>query len=494
MESPVVVVGAGPTGMMLAGELALAGADVLVLERLAEPSGESRGLGFGPRTMEIFAQRGILDDFGDFARSSAGHFGGIPLDFAVFDGAHFSVNGVPQSRTEAVLSGWLDRLGAEVRRGVEVTGVDAGVDGVDVHVTGPGGPATLRASYLVGCDGGRSTVRAAAGFRFEGTDPTLEMYLADVEGVEVRPRLSGEHTAGGMAMAGPIGGGVTRVISCELGNEPRERTEPPAYAEVAAAWKRLTGEDIAGGRPVWVSSFTDAARQATEYRRGRVFLAGDAAHISLPAGGQGMNTGVQDAANLGWKLAAQAGGRAPEGLLDTYHAERHPVGARLLRNTRAQGMLTLGGEAARPLRDVLSELMAYDEVARHLAGMVSGLDIRYDVGPGDHPLLGRRMPHIGLVTDGTKTTTTELLRTGRGVLLDLTGDADLRRAASGWSDRVDVVTAAPADPETGGVAEAGALLIRPDGHVAWTAPDGAGGGSDGGLGEALARWFGPPRI
>jgi bifunctional hydroxylase/dehydrase len=482
--------------MMLAGELGLAGADVLVLERLAEPSGESRGLGFGPRTMEIFAQRGILDDFGDFARSSAGHFGGIPLDFAVFDGAHFSVNGVPQSRTEAVLGRWLDRLGVEVRRGVEVTGVDAGGDGVDVHVTGPGGPATLRASYLVGCDGGRSTVRSAAGFRFEGTGPTLEMYLADVREVEVRPRLSGEHTPGGMAMAGPIGDGVTRVISCELGNEPRERTAPPAYADVAAAWKRLTGEDIAGGRPVWVSSFTDAARQATEYRRGRVLLAGDAAHICLPAGGQGMNTGVQDAANLGWKLAAQVGGRAPEGLLDTYHAERHPVGARLLRNTRAQGMLTLGGEAARPLRDVLAELMAYDEVARHLAGMVSGLDVRYDVGPGGHPLLGRRMPHIGLVSEGTKTTTAELLRTGRGVLLDLSGDAGLRAAASGWSDRVDVVTATLPDPGAGGAADAGALLIRPDGHVAWTACDGTGGAgvkTGGGPGGALARWFGPPR-
>ncbi|MEV1318839.1 FAD-dependent monooxygenase [Micromonospora arborensis] len=493
MESPVIIVGAGPTGLMLAGELGLAGADVLVLEKLAEPSGESRGLGFGPRTMEVFAQRGILEDFGEFARSSAGHFGGIPLDFAVFDGAHFSVNGVPQSRTEAVLGRWLDRLGVEVRRGVEVTGIDADADGVDVHVTAPGGPATLRASYVVGCDGGRSTVRALAGFRFEGSAPTLEMYLADVEGVEVKPRLIGEHTSGGMAMAGPIGAGVTRVISCELGNEPGERTAPLAYAEVAAAWKRLTGEDIADGRPLWVSSFTDAARQATEYRRGRVFLAGDAAHICLPAGGQGMNTGVQDAANLGWKLAAQVAGWAPEGLLDTYHAERHPVGARLLRNTRAQGMLTLGGEAARPLRDVLAELMVYDEVARHLAGMVSGLDIRYEMGPGDHPLLGRRMPHIDVVVAGTKTTTGELLRSGRGLLLDLSGNPELRTAASGWGDRVDVVTAALADPETDSSAYADALLIRPDGHVAWTASGGAGENPDGGPGEALTRWFGRPR-
>lgn len=482
----VVVVGAGPTGMMLAGELGLAGAPVVLLERRTAPSGESRGLGFGPRTMELFAQRGLLEEFGEIATSSAGHFGGVPLDFSVLEGAHFSVQGVPQWRTEEVLRGWLGRLGVEIRRGAAVVGLDQGSRGVDVHIEGEAGPATLRASYVVGCDGGRSAVRSAAGFTFAGTEPTLEMYLADIENTEVRPRPIGEHVAGGMAMAGPVGDGIHRIIACEHGNEPKERAEPPAFAEVAAAWQRLTGEDVGGATPRWVSSFTDAARQATEYRRGRVLLAGDAAHICLPAGGQGMNTGVQDAANLGWKLAAVASGRASEELLDTYETERHPVGERLLRNTRAQGMLTLGGEAARPMREVLAELIAREDVARHLAGMVGGLDIRYDVGPGDHPLLGCRLPHTGLAAGGRATTTAQLLSSGRGVFLDVAGVPDQRAAASRWRDRVDVVEAdAPRDTAVHG---AQALLVRPDGHIAWT----AAGSGDPDPTAALARWFGPP--
>jgi bifunctional hydroxylase/dehydrase len=238
---------------------------------------------------------------------------------------------------------------------------------------------------------------------------------------------------------------------------------------------------------VWVSAFGDAARQVTEYRRGRVLLAGDAAHVHLPAGGQGMNTSIQDSFNLGWKLAAVLKGAAPLSLVDTYHDERHAVGRALLTNTRAQGTLILGGEEAQPLRDVLSELVRYPEVQRHLAAKVTGLDIRYDVGGGTHPLLGLRMPHVGLTRGGHLTTSTELLRTGRGVLLDLADNATLRRRARPWNDRVDVVTATPDEqaPDSP-LAHTTSVLLRPDGHVAWAAP-----GSHHDLPTALDRWFGP---
>ncbi|WP_405448770.1 FAD-dependent monooxygenase [Streptomyces achromogenes] len=489
-DVPVVIVGAGPSGLMLAGELRLAGVETVVIDRLPRPSGESRGLGFTPRTMEVFDQRGLLPRFGEIVTSKLGHFGGTPVDFSVLDGAHFSVKDVPQHRTEAVLGAWLDELGVQVRRGRELVALTAGEDGVLLGIEGPDGPEQLRAGYLVGCDGGRSTVRKLAGFDFPGTAATMEMYLADITDCEVRPRPIGESVPGGMAMSVPIGDGIHRIIVCERDNPPRERTGPPPFAEVAAAWQRLTHQDISGATPVWISAFGNAARQVTEYRRGRVLLAGDAAHIHLPAGGQGMNTGIQDAVNLGWKLAAVVRGTAPEALLDTYHTERHPVGRRLLTNTQAQGLLYLSGSEMQPLRDVLAELIAYEDVSRHLAGMISGLDIRYDVGATGHPLPGRRMPHLELVTaDGDKTSTTALLHSARGLLLDLADDPALRRAAAGWADRVDTVTAtAHGTPQDQAPHGATAVLVRPDGHVAWVAPGGPGE-----LTAALERWFGPSR-
>jgi bifunctional hydroxylase/dehydrase len=317
----------------------------------------------------------------------------------------------------------------------------------------------------------------------------MEMFLADVTGCDIRQRPIGESVTGGMAMSATIGGGrIQRIIVCELGAKPRQRSAPPEPAEVAAAWQRLTGQDISAGTFLWTSAFGDAARQAAQYRRGRLLLAGDAAHVHLPAGGQGMNVGLQDAVNLGWKLAAVAGGTAPPELLDSYHAERHPVGAQLLTNTRAQGLLYLSGSEMQPLRDVLTELTAYPDVSRHLAGRVSGLDIRYDLGQGRHPLLGRRMPHQELVTATGKTSTTELLRSGRGVLLDLRDDPALAAAARGWAHRVDAVTAVAHEPRAASpIAATEALLIRPDGHVAWAVPDG------GQLEPSLRRWFGPAR-
>ncbi|MEU6422807.1 FAD-dependent monooxygenase [Streptomyces spiralis] len=498
MDADVIVVGAGPTGLMLAGELRLGGAEVIVLDKLAEPTGQSRGLGFTARAMEVFDQRGLLPRFGQgesLEVSDVGHFGGVQFDFTALEGAHFGARGIPQSQTEAVLADWAAGRGADIRRGHEVLDLaDGFLDGDHVEVTArtPHGVRRLRARYLVGCDGGKSTVRKLAGIDFPGTEATRAMFLADVTGLDLRPRYLGEALPNGMVMAAPLKEGVHRIIVCPHGAAARGADDTVTFEEVAKAWEHITGEDISGGGAQWVSFFSDATRQAAHYRRGRILLAGDAAHIHLPAGGQGLSTGVQDAANLGFKLAAVATGRAGQDLLDTYHAERHPVGRRLLMNTRAQGMVFLGGTPAEPLRRILTELTGYDTVRRHLAGIVSHLDIRYDVtddtGQVAHPLLGRRLGKLPLSGPDGHTDTFRLLHAGRGILLDLAGDARLREAAAGWAGRVDAVTATPATADAGAVfAGAQAVLVRPDGHVAWTHT----GGTDG-LGTALTRWFGTP--
>lgn len=487
MDADVIVVGAGPAGLMLAAELRLAGASVILLERLTRPTGESRGLGFTARTMEIFDQRGLLPSFGPLVTSTEGHFGGLPVDFSVMDGGGRAARTIPQSETESVLEQWAIRLGVDLRRGHEVLAVTDAGSHVEVSTAGPQGIVKLSAPYLVGCDGGRSTVRKVAGFDFPGTASTMEMFLADVKGLNLPPRMIGETLPNGMVMVGNLPGDITRLIVCERGAPPQRRDSSPPYEEVAGAWHRITGSDISHGEPVWISAFGNATRQATKYRRGRVFLAGDSAHIHLPAGGQGMNTSIQDSVNLGWKLGAVVTGRAPEALLSTYHDERHPVGKRLLMNTQAQGLLFLTGSELQPLRDLITELIGYEQVARHLAGMVSGLEINYEVGGGSHPLLGYRMPELGLSGRNAPTSTTQALHVARGVLFDFEDNPRLRSVAAAWDNRIDIVTARIDRRPDSWPTDTSAALVRPDGHIAWAAP-----GAYADLPMSLERWFGPP--
>ncbi|WP_435138139.1 FAD-dependent monooxygenase, partial [Actinacidiphila sp. bgisy144] len=381
MARDVIVVGAGPVGLMAAGELRLGGADVVVYEQLAEPARESRGASLTRRAVECFDQRGLLGRLGPSEPADA-HFGGVPIDLGRLAENHYGARGVPQYRTERMLEEWVTGLGVPIRRGHEVTGLRETGDGVTVSFDGPHGPGEDTAAYLVGCDGGRSTVRRLVGIGFPGPEPTRGFLTADVTGIETRRRRIGENLPdGSMIMAMDLESGVTRVVVYERGTPPKDR-DALRYADLADAWQRLTGESIHHGQCRWMSCFTDASRVAAEYRRGRVFLAGDATHVQPPAMAQGLSVGVQDAVNLGWKLALVLAGRADEALLDTYHAERHPVGAQLARNARAAIELRLTGQEMQPVREVLGELLTRPDAAGYLAGVLSGLGIRYPMGPG----------------------------------------------------------------------------------------------------------------
>ncbi|MEU6449367.1 FAD-dependent monooxygenase [Streptomyces sp. NPDC046979] len=490
MSQGVIIVGAGPVGLMLAGELRLAGVDVVVYEKLPAATGESRGLGFTGRTAEILDQRGLLARLGEFRWGRQGHFGGVRIDFGRLADNHFGVMGLPQSRTEELLEKWCTELGVTFRHGCEVTGFTETGEQVTIGFEGPDGPGQDTAQYLVGCDGSRSTVRALAGIGFPGLAATRGMYLADVVGADLRMRPIGERVpGGGMVLSVTLEPGVDRIVIHEPGIRPEHGAGELTFTEVADAWQRMTGESIHHASARWMTALTNATGQAAQYRRGRVLVAGDAAHDHAPLGAQGLSVGLQDAVNLGWKLAATANGTAPEGLLDTYHDERHPVGAELIRNTLAQSLLYLSGEEMEPLRAVMRELVEIPETARHLAGQVSGLDVRYDMGGGGHPLLGQRLdPALELTRpDGAPTRVAELLHTARGVLIvTATGTAGAQTAelAQGWAHRVDVVTGswnqAPATGPAGAVED---VLLRPDGHVAWAGPHGS-------LRTALERWFG----
>lgn len=496
MDADVVIAGAGPTGLMLACELRLAGVDVLVVERLAERTGESRAGGMHSRTLEVLDQRGVLDRFlavGEL--QPVGHFSGLYLDFDEFESRHPYPLMILQSEIERLLEEWAAELGVRIRRSCEVSGIRQDGAGVAVELrTAQAAPATLRARYLVGCDGGRSTVRKLSGIDFPGTEATMTALIGDVE----LPDLPEDYVwvrrcTGGDFSAIAFEPGWYRVITSEY-DRVADRDEPATFEQLRESLVRLAGTDYGMHSPRWVSRFNDAARQAARYREGRVLLAGDAAHIHFPAGGQGLNMGVQDAVNLGWKLASVVRGQAPESLLDSYHAERHPVGERVLHNTRAQAALARPGAQTDALRDVFGSLMAFDDVNRYLRGMLTALDIRYPVD-GDHLLAGRRAPDADLKTPGGATRVHELLHAARPVLLDLRGSAEVAAVAVGWADRVDLVEARSEDdfwpvPAVGEVPAPDALLIRPDGHVAWAAATG-GAPDTSALRAALTTWFGP---
>lgn len=488
----VVVVGAGPVGLMLAGELGLGGAQVVVLERLDAPTTESRASTVHARTMEILDQRGLIGRLSPEGRDLPpqelkGHFGGLPLDFGAQPTRYPGQWKVLQAKVERVLGQWALGLGAEIRRGHEVRALTVHDDHVELEVSrcgdagrgdsNGGAPVRIRADYVVGCDGEESAVRRLAGFDFPGTDATRELIRADVLGVDIPDRRF-ERTPHGLAIAATRNG-VTRVMVHEFGREALPRDAEPGFAEMVEVWGRVTGEDIGTGTPTWVNAFGNVNRQAARYRDGRVLLAGDAAHRQMPVGGQALNLGLQDAANLGWRLAAVATGRAPDRLLDEYAEERHAVGRRVLGNIAAQTLLLLGGPEVESMRAILRELLAYPAVRERLASMISGLDIRYSDGGADeeeasaaHPLVGARLPHLALATESGPSTSTELLRTGRGLLLDLSRDASRRGwldgATTPWADRIDVVTVTAVTDGAEEVAGLDTLLVRPDGYVTWT--------------------------
>ncbi|WP_443040943.1 FAD-dependent monooxygenase [Streptomyces sp. AHA2] len=493
MDADVVVAGAGPTGLMLACELRLAGAEVVVVERLAQRTGESRAGGIHSRTLEVLDQRGVLDRFlAEGALQPVGHFSGLYVDFDESESRHPYPLMILQSAVERLLEEWASELGVRMRWSSPVVGVRQDDSGVRVELGTDGAP--LRARYLVGCDGGRSTVRKLAGIGFPGTGPTMTALIGDVElpdlpedYVWVRRRPAGDYSAIAFEP------GWYRVITSEYDRVPG-RDEPVTFEQLRQSLVRVAGTDFGMRNPRWVSRFTDAARQADRYRQGRVLLAGDAAHIHFPAGGQGLNTGVQDAVNLGWKLAAVVRGQAPDSLLDSYHAERHPVGERVLHNTRAQSALVRPGAQTDALREVFGALMVFDDVNRYLRHLLNALDIRYPSG-GDHPLEGRRVPDAGLTACGGARRVHELLHAARPVLLDLRGSAEVAAAVKGWADRVDLVEARSEEahwlvPGIGEIEAPDALLVRPDGHVAWAAAP--GGDPDlPALCTALDTWFGP---
>jgi 3-(3-hydroxy-phenyl)propionate hydroxylase len=481
-EHAVVIAGGGPTGMMLAAELTLAGVEVVVAERRSSHElDSSRAGGLHARTIEVLDQRGVADRFlAEGQAMQVQSYAYIPLDISDFPTRHNYGLALWQRDFERIMHGWVDELGVPIRHDCQVTGFSEGSSSVDVELSD--GPA-VRAAFLVGCDGGRSVVRKAAGIEFPGWDPTRSNLIAEVEVTEDPPREARRDAAGVHGLHRLEDGKTYRVVVTEqrLGTG-----DEPDLGDLSDALRAVFGTDFGVHHPTWISRFTDMTRQAAAYRKGRVLLAGDAAHVHYPIGGQGLNIGVQDAVNLGWKLARVVGGAAPDSLLDTYHAERHPVAARVLQHTMAQTRLAGSDARIDALRDALAELLGMDEPRKRFAGMISGLDVSYDLGEG-HPLLGRRMPDLDVDTvDGTLRVFS-LLHRARPVLLNFgePWELDLSR----WADRVSVVAAAYAGdwelPVVGRVEPPAAVLIRPDGHVAWI-----GDGTDAGLRDALVTWCG----
>ena len=468
----VIVAGSGPTGLMLAAELRLHGVRVLVLDREPAPTTVVRSLGLHVRSVEVMDQRGLLEQFHAHGTQYplGGFFAGMvkPAPDRL-DTTRPYVLGIPQTVTERLLAERATELGAEIRRGCELVGLSQDEDGVTVE---PTGGTRLRARYLVGCDGGRSTVRRLLGVGFPGEPTRVETLIGEME-VAVPPETAAAVTAEVRRTqkrfgVGPLGDGVYRVVVPAEG-VAADRSVAPTLEDFRRQLQVVAGTDFGVHSPRWLSRFGDATRLAERYRVGRVLLAGDAAHIHPPTGGQGLNLGIQDAFNLGWKLAAQVDGWAPEGLLDSYHTERHPVAADVLDNTRAQMELLSTDPGPQAVRRLLSELMDFEDVNRYLIEKITAIAVRYDLGDG-HELVGRRMRDVGLKRGRLY----ELMHGGRGLLLDQTG----RLSVAGWADRVDHVV------DVSGELDVPAVLLRPDGHVVW-----AGAGQADLLGH-LPRWFG----
>ncbi len=483
-EHAVLIAGGGPTGLMLAGELKLAGVDVAVVER--RPNQElagSRAGGLHARSLEILDQRGIVDRFLAIGQKHpALHFHLMPLDISDLPTRHNYVLGLFQNHIERLLAEWVDELAVTIYRGREVIDFVQDEDGVDVELSDC---SAMRTRYLVGCDGGRSLVRKLAGIEFPGWDPTTSWMIAEVDFAQ-DPPWGMRRDAAGIHGIGKADSGQARVVLTERSVAANGE---PTLEDLRQALIGIFGSDFGVGNPTWISRFTDMTRQAAQYRKGRVLLAGDAAHVHPPVGGQGLNIGLHDAVNLGWKLAQVVKGISPDTLLDSYHAERHPVGARVLRNTMAQVALRRMDERTQALDEFVGELVNVADARRKVTAEMSGLGVHYPLGEG-HPLIGRRMPDLELEARDGKLRAYSLLHHGQAALINFDESDGLD--ITGWSDRVRRVDArypGPWElPALGNVPAPAAMLVRPDGHVAWI-----GDSTRAGLTDALTTWFGAAR-
>lgn len=483
-DHAVIIAGGGPTGLMLGAELTLAGVDVVIIEkRISKERIQPGALGLHARTIEVFDQRGIADRFlAEGKPMQVLGFAGVRLDISAFPSRHPYGLSLIQKHSERILLDWAEELGVLILRGIEVTGFTEDAYGIDVALSDG---RSLRAQYLVGCDGGRSFVRKTAHIGFPGSEPTISHLLAQAE-LTAEPEWGLRSDTIGTHALSKAEDGKVGIMVTEEGIGVAEPTLELLRDALIAHY----GSDYGVHSPTYITRFTDMTRQAETYRKGRVLLAGDSAHIHYPAGGFGMNLGIQDAVNLGWKLAQVVKGVAPESLLDTYHAERHPVAASMLRYTMATVALSRPDDHTKALRAIVGDLVGMAEPQLVTAGRMSGLDIRYDLGEG-HPLLGRRMPDLEIATADGPVHVYTLLHDARPVLLNLGHQNGI--VPGPWADHVRTVNASHNGvwdlPVIGPVSAPSAVLIRPDGYVAWV-----GRGTDEGLIDALTAWFGPQRF